>query len=47
MLFSVIKIKVCVIDDETLSELSNDMLDRNCDKFSILNSHSKENENEF
>ena len=44
MLFSVIKDETCIIGDETLSKLSNDMLDRDCDRFSILDSHSEGNE---
>ena len=46
MLSSVIKNEVCIMGDETLSELPDNMFNRDCDRFSILGSHSGENESE-
>ena len=44
MLSSTIKNEACIMSNETLSELSDNMLDRDCNRFSILNSHSERNE---
>ena len=44
MLSSAIKDEVCVMGDETLPGLPDDMLDRDCDRFSILGSHPGGNE---
>ena len=44
LLFSAIKNETCVINDKSLPGIPDNMLDRSCNKFSILNSHSNENE---
>ena len=44
LLSSAIKDEICVMSDKSLSEILNNILDRNCNRFSTLNLYSDEDE---